>query len=122
MAGFHDLHCWILSCIWALFVLASRVFFLFLVLVVILFVEWGVVVVIAFVRVLFLFIFALVVFPGLCFLEVGSSDAGCVGCVASDVGLFRGRLRVVGGGGCGVLVVLFMSLILWDLRCVMVGA
>ncbi len=60
--------------------------------------------------------FVLVVFPGFCFLEVGSSYVGCVGCIASDVGLFRGRLRVVDGGGCGVSVVLFMSLIRWDLR------
>ncbi len=122
MVGFHALHCWILSCVWALFVLVSRVFFLLLVLVVILFVGWDVVVV-AFVRVvLFFFIFSLVVCPGFCFLEVGSSYAGCVGCIASDVGLFRGRLRVVGWGGCGVLVVLFMSLIRWDLRCVVAGA
>ena len=102
--------------------LFSRVFFLLLVFVVFLFVGWDVVVVVAVVRVVFLCIFVLVVFSGFCFLEVGSSYVGCVGFIASDVGLCRGRLRVVGGGGCGVLVVLFLSLIRSDLRCVMAGA
>ena len=102
--------------------LVSRVCFLLLVLVVFLFVGWDVVVVVAVVRMVFLCIFVLVVFSGFCFLEVGSSYVGCVGFIASDVGLCRGRLRVVGGGGCSVLVVLVMSLIRWDLRCVMAGA
>jgi hypothetical protein len=119
---FHALHCCILSCIWAVFGLVGRVFFLLLVLVVILYVGRDVVIVVVFLRAVFLCILAFVVFPCFCFLEVGSSFVGCVGCVVSDVGLFRGRLRVVGGGGCGVFEVLFMSLIRWDLRCVMAGA
>ena len=77
-------------------------------------------VVVAVVRVVLLCIIVLVVFPGFCFLEGGSSYSGCVGCIASGVGLCRGRLRGEGGGRCGVLVVLFMSLIRWDLRRVMV--
>ena len=42
--------------------------------------------------------------------------------IASGVGLCRGRLRVEGGRGCVVLVVLFMSLIRWDLRLVVAVA
>ena len=68
MAGFHALHCWILSCVRAVFVLVSRVGFLLLVLVVILLVGWDVVVVVAFVRVVLFFIFSLVVCPIFCFL------------------------------------------------------
>ena len=122
VAGFHALHCWRLSCVWAVVVLVNWVYFLLLALVVFLFVGWDVVVVVAFVWVVFLCIFVLVVFSGFCFLEVGSSYAGCVGFIVSDVRFCMGRLRVVAGGGCGVLVVLFMSLIRWDLRCVMTGA
>ena len=79
-------------------------------------------VVVAFVWVVFVCIFVLVVFSCFCFLEVGSSYAGCVGFIASDVGFCWGRFRVVGGEGCGVLVVLLMSLIRWELRLVMVVA
>ena len=57
--GFHALHCWRLSCVGAVVMLVSRVCFLLLVLVVFLFVGWDVVVVVAFVRVVFLFIFVL---------------------------------------------------------------
>ncbi len=77
---------------------------------------------VAVVRVVFLCIFVLAVFSVFFFLEVGSSYVGCVGFIALDVGLCRGRLLVVGGGGCSVFVVLIMSLIRWDLLCVMVGA
>ena len=63
VSGFHALHCWRLSCVWAVVVLVSRVFFLLLVFVVFLFVGWDVVVVVAVVRVVFLCIFLLVVFP-----------------------------------------------------------
>ncbi len=79
-------------------------------------------VVVADVMVVFLCISVLVVFSCFCFLEVGSSYVGFVGFIASGVGLCRGRLLVVGGGGCSVLVFLVMSLNRWDLRCVMVGA
>ena len=78
-------------------------------------------VVVAAVGVVLLFMIVVFGFPGFCFSAVGSSHLDCVGCVASGVGLCRGRLRV-GGGGCGVLVVLFVSLIRWDLRLVMVVA
>ncbi len=97
-------------------------YFLLLALVVFLVVGWDVAVVVAFVWVVFLCIFVLVVFSCFCFFEVGFSCAGWVGFVASGVGCCRGRLRVVGGGGFDVLVVLFMSLIRWDLRCVVAGA
>ena len=56
-------------------------------------------------------IYVWVVFSGLCFLDGGSLYVGCVGFIASGVGLCRDRLRVVGGGGCGVLLVLFLSMI-----------
>ena len=68
VAEVHALHCWMLSCVWAVFVLVSRVLFLLLVLVVILLVGWDVVVVVAFVWVVLLFIFSLFVCPGFCFL------------------------------------------------------
>ena len=62
-AGCHALHCWRLSCVGLVVVLVSRVFFLLLVFLVFLFVGWDVVVVVAVVRVIFLCIFVLVVFP-----------------------------------------------------------
>ena len=77
-------------------------------------------VVVVVVRVVVLCIFVFF-FSGFCFLGVGSSNVGCVGFIASDVGLCLGRLPVVGVGG-SVLVVLFVSLIRWDLRCFVVGA
>ncbi len=79
-------------------------------------------VVVVVVRVVVLCIFVIFVFSGFCFLGVGSSNVGCFGLIASDVGLCLGRLPVVGGGGCSVLVVLFMFLIRWNLRCFVVGA
>ena len=88
----------------------------------ILFGGWDVVFVGVVVRVAVLFNSELGGFPILCFLGFGSSYVGCVGCIASDVRLFRERLRFVYGGGYDVLVGLCMSLIRWDLRCVMAGA
>ncbi len=120
MVGFHALHCWRLSCAWAAVVLVKRVCFLLLAFVFFLFVGWDVAVFVAFVWVVYLCIFVPVVFSCFCFLVVGSSYAGWVGFVASGFGYCRGRLRV-GGGGCDVLVALFMSLIRWDLRCVVAG-
>ncbi len=102
--------------------LFSRVVSLLLVFVVFLCVGWDSVVGVAVVRVVFLCIFVFVVFSGFCFLEVGSSFVGCVGFIVSDVGLCRGRLRVLGGGGCSVVVGLVVSLIRWDFRSVMVEA
>ena len=82
-----------------MFVLVDRVFFFFLVLVDILFGGWDVVFVGVVVRVAVLFNFELGGFPSFCFLGFGSSYVGCIGCIASDVGLFRVRLRLVYGGG-----------------------
>ena len=96
---------------WAVVVMVSRVLFWLLVFGVLLFFGWVGGDVIVVVSVILLCMFVCVVFSGFCFLDVGSSYVGCVGFIASDVGLYRGRLRVVGGGGCGVLVVLFLSLI-----------
>ena len=67
MVDFHFLHCWRLSCVWAVVVLVSRVIVLSLALVVFLFVGWDIVVVVAFVWVVFLCIFVLVVFSGFFF-------------------------------------------------------
>ena len=74
-------------------------------------------VVVAFVSMVLLLDFSIFVLHDFCFLGGGSECAGCGECFASCVGLFRGRLRVVGGGGCCVLVVFSMSLIRWDFRC-----
>ncbi len=46
----------------------------------------------------------------LCRLDSGSLSIGCVGFVVSGVGLCRARLRVMGGGGRGVVVVRFLSI------------
>jgi hypothetical protein len=122
MVDFHFLHCWRLSCVWAVVVWVVRVVFRLLVLVVVLFVGGVVVAVVVVVGVILLCIIGLVVFPSFCFLGVGSSYSGCVGCMASGFGLCRVRLRGEGGGGCGVLVVLLLSSMRWDLRRVMVVA
>ncbi len=87
-----------------------------------LFVGCDIVVVVMVVRVVVLSIFVFLVFPVFVFFGVGSSNGGCVGFIASGFGLCLGRLPVVGVGGCSVLVVLFISLIRWDLRCFVVGA
>ena len=79
-------------------------------------------VVVVVVRVVVLCIFVIFFFSGFCFLGVGSSYVGCVGFIASDFGLCLGRLPVVGGGGCSVLVFLVVSMIRCDLRCFVVEA
>jgi hypothetical protein len=112
VVDFHALHCWRLSCVWAV-VWVIRVVFRLLVLVVVLFIGGVFVVVVVIVEVILLCIIGLVVFPSFCFFGVGS-NSGCVGCVASGVGLFKVRLRGEGGVGCGVLVVLLVSLMRWD--------
>ena len=114
VSGFHALHCCKLSCVWVAVMLVRRVLFLLLFCVVFLLVGRDVVVGVAVVRVVVLCLCVPVVFPGFCLLDVGSSCVGCVGFVASGVGFCRGRLRVVSGGGCGVSVVLVLSLIRWD--------
>ncbi len=76
-----------------------------------LFIGWVGVVVVVVVGVVSMCMFGCVVFSGLCFLDVGSLYVSCVGFHASDLGSWRSRLGVVGGGGCGVLMVLFFSLI-----------
>ena len=95
--------------------------FFFFVFGVFLFVGCDIVVVVMVVRVVVLSIFVFLVFPVFVFFLVGSSSVGCVGFIASGFGLCLGRLPVVGVGG-SVLVVLFISLIRWDLRCFVVGA
>ncbi len=72
---------------------------------------WAGVVVVVVVKVVLLCLFVCVNFSGFCFLDVGSLFVGCDGFIVSDVGSCRGLLRVVVGGGCGVLVFLFLSLI-----------
>ncbi len=67
-------------------------------------------------------VFLIVVFSSFCFLGVGSSSVGCVGFSAFDGRLCLGRLPVVGGGGCSVLVFLVLSMIRCDLRCCVVEA
>ncbi len=103
---------------WTVVLLVGRVLFMFLVFGVFLFFGWAgaVVVVVLRVPVVSLCLFECVVLSGFCFLDVGSLYVGCVRFIASGVGSCRGLLRVVGRGGCGILVVLFLSLILWDLR------
>ena len=59
---------------------------------------------------------------GRCRLEGGSLSIGCVECVVSGVGLYRGILRDVDGGGWGVVVVRLLSSIRRDLRVVLAWA
>ncbi len=96
---------------WILSFFYCRVLFLFLVSGVFLLFGWVGVVVVVYVGVVFVCLFVWVVVSGLCLLEGGSLYVGCVGFISSGVGLCRGRLRVVGGGGCVVLLILFLSLI-----------
>ncbi len=108
--GIHALHCWRLSCLEAVVVLVGRGHCRLPVLVVFLCLGWvgvffgvgvGVVAVCAFLCVGVTWHWRFV---------DGSLYAGCFGSFVSGVGLYRGRLLVVGGRGWGVSLVMFFSL------------
>ena len=96
----------------AVVVLVRRVLFLVLFFCVLLFLGWASLVAVLVVVVLSLCMFVWVDFPGFRLLDVGSLYVGCVGFTVAGVSSDRGLLRVVGGGGCSALVLLFFSPIL----------
>ena len=96
--------------------LVRRVLFLVLFFCVFLLFGWVSLVAVLVVMVISLCVFVCVDLPCFCFLDAGSLYVGCVGITISGVSSCRVLLRVVGGGGCSSLVLVFLFPILLDFR------